>query len=495
MPADMLPSVTDDPQSLLSAIVDSSDDAIISKNLNGIITSWNAAACRIFGYAAEEIVGQSILRLIPDELHPEEAFILAKIRAGERIDHYETTRRRKDGNLIEVSVTISPVRDSTGRIVGASKIVRDISERQRREESRFHLAAIVDSSDDAIVSKDLSGIVTSWNAGAYRVFGYSSEEMIGQPILRLIPDELHPEEAMILKKIRAGERIDHYETTRRRKDGSLIQVSVTISPIRDSAGLVIGASKIARDISERKEVERRLLQSEKFAATGRMAATVAHEINNPLESVMNLVYLARKHSSPRGKAFAYLQLAEKELERVSHLARQTLGYYRDTGSPVKAILHELLREVLKVYESKFRSGGITVDCQFQDHRPVVVSRGEMLQVFSNVIANAVDAMSTGGKLQIQTQETTNAQREGVRVTIRDSGTGIPKEHLQRIFEPFFTTKGNLGTGIGLWVSRQLIEKHGGHLSAESGTDENNRGTLISIFLPFAPPTTEAEGNN
>jgi PAS domain S-box-containing protein len=491
----MLPSVTDDPQSLLSAIIDSSDDAIISKDLNGIITSWNPAARRIFGYAAEEIVGQSILRLIPEDLHPEEAVILAKIRAGERIEHYETTRRRKDGNLIGVSVTISPVRDRAGRVVGASKIARDISERWRREESRSRLAAIVDSSDDAIVSKDLNGIITSWNSGAYRIFGYSSEEMVGQSILRLIPNELHPEEAMILGKLRAGERIDHYETRRRRKDGKVIEVSVTISPVRDGTGQVIGASKIARDISGRKEVERRLIQSEKFAATGRMAATVAHEINNPLESVMNLVYLARKHSAPRGKAFAYLQLAERELERVSHLARQTLGYYRDTGSPVKAMLHELLREVLKVYESKFRSGGITVDCQFQDHRPVMVSKGEMLQVFSNVIANAVDAMPTGGKLQIQTQEMTNAQSEGVRVTIRDSGTGIPKEYLERIFEPFFTTKGSVGTGIGLWVSRQLIEKSGGYLSAENGTDETGRGALISIFLPFVPPMTDAEGED
>ena len=392
-------------------------------------------------------------------------------------------------------MTISPVRDSRGQVVGASKVARDISDRRRREECRSHLAAIVDSSDDAIVSKDLNGIVTSWNAGAYRVFGYTSEEMVGQPILRLIPEALHPEEMMILEKLRAGERIDHYETTRRRKDGSLIQVSVTISPIRDSEGLVIGASKIARDISERKEVERRLIQSEKFAATGRMAATVAHEINNPLESVMNLVYLARKHSTPRGKAFAYLQLAERELERVSHLARQTLGYYRETGSPVKAMLHELLREVLKIYESKFRSCGIAVDCQFHDHRPVVVSKGEVLQVFSNVIANAVDAMPTGGELQIETQETDNAPGEGVRVTIRDSGTGIPKKYLDRIFEPFFSTKGNLGTGIGLWVSRQLIEKSGGHLSAESGTDETSRGTVMSIFLPFVPPTIEAKGQD
>jgi signal transduction histidine kinase len=210
---------------------------------------------------------------------------------------------------------------------------------------------------------------------------------------------------------------------------------------------------------------------------------------------MNLVYLARKHSAARGKAFAYLQLAEKELERVSHLARQTLGYYRDTGSPVEAMLHELLRDVLKVYESKLRSCGIAVDCQFHDHRPVMVSKGEVLQVFSNVIANAVDAMPTGGRLQIETQETTHAQREGVRVVIRDSGAGIPKEYLERIFEPFFTTKGNLGTGIGLWVSRQLIEKRGGHLSADSSTDETSRGTTMSIFLPFVPPTTEAEGED
>jgi signal transduction histidine kinase len=125
----------------------------------------------------------------------------------------------------------------------------------------------------------------------------------------------------------------------------------------------------------------------------------------------------------------------------------------------------------------------------------MVSKGEMLQVFSNVIANAVDAMPTGGKLQIQTQEMTNAQSEGVRVTIRDSGTGIPKEYLERIFEPFFTTKGSVGTGIGLWVSRQLIEKSGGYLSAENGTDETSRGAVISIFLPFVPPMTDAEGED
>src|SRR5277367_292539 len=182
---------TIDPRSHLAAIVDSSDDPIISKDLTGTIISWNQAAMRIFGYSAEEMVGQSILRLIPPELRYEEDEILRKLKAGERIDHYETVRVKKSGEKLSVSITISPIRDGTGRVIAASKVVRDISDRKSIEESRFRLAAIVDSAEDAIVSKDLNGIVTSWNEGAYRMFGYTPDEMVGQPILRLIPPELH----------------------------------------------------------------------------------------------------------------------------------------------------------------------------------------------------------------------------------------------------------------------------------------------------------------
>jgi PAS domain S-box-containing protein len=159
--------------------------------------------------------------------------------------------------------------------------------------ARFHLAAIIVSADDAIISKDLHGVVTSWNHAACRIFGYSAKEMIGCPILRLIPEALQYEEEGILRKLRAGEQIDHYETTRVRKNGEVLDVSVTISPIKDGAGHVIGASKIVRDISDRKRIERVLIQSEKLAVTGRMAATIAHEINNPLEALMNLIFLAR----------------------------------------------------------------------------------------------------------------------------------------------------------------------------------------------------------
>src|SRR6478736_1985251 len=239
----------------LAAIVTSADDAILSKTLNGVITSWNPGAERMFGYSAEEMIGQLVLRLIPPERQTEEDEILARLRAGERIEHYETVRQRKDGTLIDVSLTISPMRDQSGDIIGASKIIRDITDRKRIDHVSAHLAAIVISADDAILSKTLNGVITSWNPGAERMFGYSAEEMIGQPILRLIPPERQTEEDEILARLRAGERIEHYETVRRKKDGTLIDVSLTISPMRDQSGDIIGASKIIRDITDRKRID------------------------------------------------------------------------------------------------------------------------------------------------------------------------------------------------------------------------------------------------
>ncbi len=224
------------PASLLEAIVRSSEDAIIAKNLDGIVTSWNPAATRIFGYQPEEIIGQSILKLIPPHLQHEEPFILGKVRAGEQIAHFETERVRKDGRFIFVSLTISPVRDSQGTVIGVSKIARDITEQRQMDITRVRLAAIVESADDAILSKDLNGKITSWNHAAERTFGYREEEILGASILTLVPKELHPEEAVILGKIREGERIDHYETVRLTKDGRRLNVSLTISPLRNALG-------------------------------------------------------------------------------------------------------------------------------------------------------------------------------------------------------------------------------------------------------------------
>jgi PAS domain S-box-containing protein len=466
------------------AVIASSDDAIISKDLNGIISSWNGGARRIFGYEAEEMIGQPILRLIPEELHHEEAIILAKLRAGERIDHFETIRVRKNGERFHVSVTISPVKDDRGVIIGASKIARDISDRHRADENRFRLAAIVNSADDAIIGKDLNGIITSWNAGAQRLFGYKEDEILGQSILRLIPENLRYEEEEILRKVKAGEKIEHYETTRVSKSGETREVAVTISPILDINGKVVGASKIARDVSDRKKVERLAIEADKIATTGRMAAAIAHEINNPLASVLNLIFLVRQGGLSKEDTEKCLATAESELERVSHIARQTLGYYRDTGSPSEVHLRDLMGNVLSVYKSKVLTHNIVVDAKYTDLKKINVHPGEIVQVFSNVVSNAIDSMAHGGRLSISITQTKAVERNGLQIIVNDTGHGIRREDMGRVFEPFFTTKGNLGTGIGLWVARQLVERHGGQISLSSSTGPEDHGSNVTIYLPF-----------
>ena len=261
----------------LARVVESSDDAIVSKDLNSTVISWNRAAERMFGYTSEEMIGRSIRLIIPRDRQSEEDDVLAKIRAGQSITHYETVRQRKDGTLIPISLTVSPIYDENGAIIGASKIARDITERKRAEDVTRRLAAVVMSSDDAIVTKDLTGTITSWNPAAERMFGYTEQEAIGQSVRMLIPEDRQNEEDMVLADIRAGRMIDHYETVRRRKDGTSISVSLTVSPIRNEAGTIIGASKIARDVTEqarlRATVQENAANTEKLSEVGAVVAS------------------------------------------------------------------------------------------------------------------------------------------------------------------------------------------------------------------------------
>ena len=262
-PATQVPKETDATRtSLLASIVDSSSDAIIAKTPDGIITSWNPAAERMYGYQAEEMIGKPISLLLSPERPNEMDEILAKIRRGERVEHFETVRRRKDGSFIHVSLTVSPIYDETGKLIGVSSIKRDITDRMRTEEL---LASIVESSDDAVIAKTPEGVITSWNPAAETMYGYKAEEIIGKSVSILEAPDRPGEMVEILKKIRKGERVEHYETNRRRKDGKSIYISLTVSPIRDSAGQMIGVSSIARDITERKRVEEQQLATSKYA--------------------------------------------------------------------------------------------------------------------------------------------------------------------------------------------------------------------------------------
>jgi PAS domain S-box-containing protein len=359
-----------------------------------------------------------------------------------------------------------------------------LSEREQMLAKRLgELAAIVDSSDDVILSKDLNGIIKSWNGAATRLFGYSPDEMIGASILTLIPEDLHSDEKLIMESIRAGRRVEHFETVRRTKSGQLLNVSLTVSPIRDEHGRVIGASKILRDITGRKRLEKSLLQAEKIAATGRMAATIAHEINNPLEAIVNLHYLLRPMiTDPEG--INYLDSIESELARVSHIAKQTLGYYRENAIASSTSLSELVQHAITIYEPRCTAAGIEIKRSLDSSSKVMVRRGEMMQVISNLISNSIYAMSAGGILSISVQDVTSPL-DGVVLALQDDGVGIAAHNLPQVFEAFFTTRNTVGTGIGLFVAKQLVEDHGGKIEIESNTTLENHGTTVRVFLPIS----------
>jgi PAS domain S-box-containing protein len=343
------------------------------------------------------------------------------------------------------------------------------------------LAAIVESSDEVIISKNLDGIVTSWNTAASRVFGYEAAEMIGQSILKIIPEELHPEEKAFIEELKSGQRIEQFETRRTTKSGQTLDVSLTLSPVRDIQGKVIGASKILRDISIAKRLEQSFLQAEKLAATGRMAATIAHEINNPLEAVMNLLYLIRPTISG-DEGLRYLASAESELQRVSHIAKQTLGYYRDYASATPVSLNDIVRHAVTIYEPRCQASGIKILPSLTSVRNVLIRRGEILQVISNFLVNSIYALSAGGNIWVDVRDS-EAEPQGVVLSVRDNGEGIGSEVLPRVFDAFFTTRATIGTGIGLFVAKQLIEGHGGRISIESSKDVREHGTKVHVFLP------------
>jgi len=355
------------------------------------------------------------------------------------------------------------------------------------------LAAIVESSDDAIVSKDLNGIVTSWNKAAERIFGWEAQEIIGRSITTIIPPELHDDEPKILAKLRAGERIDHFQTVRMRKGGERLDVSLTVSPIRDRDGRVIGAAKIARDVTQQKKMEMAIQLSERLASLGKLAATVAHEINNPLEAVTNFIYLARHQSGLPERASYYLSYADQELARVAHIARQTLGFYRDNSHPTSVNVPSLVDDVLTIYERKLKYKSLRIERRIEPGLTIHTLQGELKQVLSNLIANAIDACEEGGRVLISARNSHDFKsgRLGIRLTIADTGVGIPEKDKANVFAPFFTTKKDVGTGLGLWITKDLLEKKGGHIRLRS-RDSKPSGTVLSLYLPQVTPEKPAE---
>ena len=478
--------------SLLSAIVDSSDDAIISKDLNGIITTWNKSAERLFGYTTAEAVGQAVAALlVPADRQEEEREFLSRLQRGECIDHFETKRRRKDGSLLDVSLTISPVKDARGNIVGASKIARDITDRLQKERAALLFSAIVDSSDDAIISKDLNGIITTWNKSAERLFGYTAAQAVGQSVATLlIPADRQDEEPEILSRLRRGERVDHFETKRRRKDGSLLDISLTISPVKDARGNIVGASKIARDITAQVRNREALRRANEQLAQSNadleyFAYSASHDLQEPLRMVATYSeMLRRKYGSKLdAKADRYLSYLTEGSARMEHLLRDLRAFtHASTHSgpspevDANAVLGgalENLRVPIDESRAEVISGPLPT---------VRLHEFQLGQLFQNIIGNAIHYKSEAAP-----HITINAEPDGDawRFSIQDNGIGIAAEYREKIFGMFkrlHTAADYAGSGMGLAICQRIVERVGGRIWVES---QLGRGSTFFFTLPAA----------
>ncbi|HEY6376327.1 MAG TPA: PAS domain S-box protein, partial [Edaphobacter sp.] len=315
--------------------------AVYYCDISGTIQNFNRRAVELWGRTPaagdtdEQFCGSYKLFRPEGSFMPHDECPMAEVLNGkiQEARDQEVLIERPDGSRIVVVVNIRPLENSDKEITGAINCFYDITERKQGEIALARLAAIVECSTDAIIAKNLDGVIENWNRGAEQLFGYTAEEAVGQSITMLMPPDRVREEPAILERIRRGEHIDHYESVRRRKDGSLLDVSLSISPIVDKNGQIVGASKIARDISERKLTEAALIKSEKLAAAGRLAATLAHEINNPLQAVANLVSIWAQSSGLDAQGQACAAMAESELRRVTHLTQQSLSFYRESAFP------------------------------------------------------------------------------------------------------------------------------------------------------------------
>jgi PAS domain S-box-containing protein len=485
----------EDARSHLAAILDSTDDAIVTVSLDGVIRSWNRGAEQMLGWTAAEAVGRPVVFILPEERRAEVETILARLRRGETLDHFPTVRVAKDGRRVDVWLTVSPVRNAAGCIVAAAEIARDATEHGRLEEARSHLAAIIDSADDAIVSKSLDGVIRSWNRGAERMFGWTAAEAVGRHITLIIPDERRAEEDDILARLRRGESLDHFETVRVTKDGRRLNISLTVSPVKNIAGRIIGASKIARDVTERRRLEderdRLLIEAEASnRAKDHLLATVSHELRTPLNSILGYARLLENDSldeAARRRALSVISrsatIQGQLIDDLLDLSRVVTGRMQITleTCDLPAVVDSALEVVRPAADAK----RITLCTAIApDVGPVRCATDRLRQVVWNLAMNAIKFTPAGGRVDVRLQRSdTHAE-----IVVVDNGVGIEPDLLPHVFELFrqgdsSSTRLYRGLGLGLALVKSLVELHGGHVEAQSGG--KGQGASFTVRLPLA----------
>lgn len=472
----------------LAAIVESSNDAIIGKTVDGYITSWNRKAETLFGYTETEILGKPSTTLFPDDRVGEEATVLHQVISGGSLIDFETERKKKDGSTFPIAATYSVIKDGTGKILGISTIARDITEKKQAEEKIIQLAAIVESSRDAIISKTVDGYITSWNKQAEILFGYKESEILGQHISILFPPDRLDEETMIQQKITNNEALPNLETMRMRKDGSVFPVAATISAIHDPRGRMIGISNIIRDITEKKQAEAKLQAyttalEQKNHESEQFAYVASHDLQEPLRTITNFIGIFSDEYKDKldENAGMYLQFINGASVRMQTLITDLLEYttIENDRKWVEIDCNALISEILQDMSATINDTGTTVN---YGNLPVITGQASRFKsLFQNLISNAIKFRKKEVAPFIEISAEEHSKEWQFRVT--DNGIGIDKAYYEKIFKLFQRLHGRKeyeGTGIGLAHCKKIVDLRGGRIWVES---EPGAGSSFYFTVP------------
>ena len=485
--------------SRLAAIVASSDDAIISKTLEGIVTSWNAGATAIFGYEPHEMIGQPITRIIPPELQDEEMAIIARLQHGEGVSHYETTRVAKGGRRVDISLTVSPLRDRSGKVVGASKVARDITETKRAEQARrasaSRMRALVETAVDGVILIDAQGAVLLFNPACEGMFGYAADEVIGTNVKMLMPELYRREHDRYIANYRATlvPRIigSGREVAGRRKDGSEFPILLSVGEAKEEGQTIFVG--ILHDLTSRKRTEAELEQARadlvrvsRVTTLGELTAAIAHEVNQPLTGLVSSGNACLRWLAAAPPDLAAVRQSVERMIKAGTRAGEVIARIRalvgkSPQQQERLKINDTIAEVIALVGIEVGRHRVSLETRFADGLPDVSGdRIQLQQVILNLVLNAVEALNGVGEEQRRlTITSTDDGSGGVLVAVRDTGAGLGEASIDRLFEAFYTTKPN-GMGMGLAVSRTIIEAHGGELWA---TSNSPRGAVFQFKLP------------
>jgi len=479
-----------------AAIVEMAHDAIFVLDLQGRLKFWNQGAEQLYGFRREEVLGRSAHELLRTEFPIPLEQILAQVRteggwAGELV-HYSKT-----GERLVVASRWTGRFDDAGQLVETFEINRDITDSKRFEEERNKLLQELQAAEEGLRLAQRAANVWTWEYDLRTGEVKRSEDV--SELYGLAPGTLgpkfdtamqyiHPDDqprtAQELQEALQDGKEHEMEYRIMRADGRIAWVLLR-GQAHFEGGKPVRVLGIGMDITQRKRSEETLRSTEKLAATGRLAATIAHELNNPLAAVANLLYLIEISEGADTGSRNYAKIALQELHRASNIVKQTLSFHRDSNVAVPLKVSELLDGILELYLPKMMTARVSVEKRYEIDGDIKGFPGELRQVFSNLIINALEAMGRDGRLVVHIYPTRNSgtSKDGVRVVIADTGPGIAAEVRRQIFEPFFTTKGEKGTGLGLWVTHGIVQKHGGAIQVRSSTRANNSGTVFSLVFP------------